>query len=612
MKDFRAPFLRWRAALALSLAAGQAGFAAPAPGQKVGDLAFHDLQGRRYAVSELRRADAIVFLFLSTECPVSRSYTGRINALAEATLPRGVHWFGVNANAMEGPALIRRDAAERGYPFPMVRDDGGRLAKRLGARMNPEAVLLDASGRIRYRGRIDDHKDPSLARSHDLKEAVEAVLAKRAVARPLAPAFGCAIRHGAPRPAVASAGVTFTRDVAPILQRHCQSCHRPREVGPFSLLTYEQAASWAGEIQRVATTRSMPPWKAAHDFGEIDGARRLSDAEIRTLSRWADAGAPKGDPRHMPPPRTFRSGWALGTPDLILEPSESYALEATGKDVYRHFILPAEFKEETWVTAMEVAAQNRSVVHHVIAYLDPQGKSLALDAADPGPGYSTSGGGPGFFPAPWLGGWAPGNSPRFTPPGSAVRIAPGSRIVLQVHYHKSGKPETDRTRIGLHFAKGPVEKRVRVAPILNLGFEIPPGASRHEVTARMRLPSDVHAHSITPHMHLLGREMTLTATLPDGTVKPLVRVPDWDFRWQETYPFKAPIALPSGTLVELKAIYDNSEGNRNNPHRPLKPVRWGEETTDEMCIAFLTYTVDSEHLSVNPSAAGVTDAIESQ
>lgn len=581
-------------------------------GKKVGALVFQDLSGKRHTSADWRTAKAVVFLFLSTECPVSHAYTPRLIALAREYAPRGVHWFGVNANYQESVGRVLRDAEERGFPFPIVKDRDCRLTDRLGARMTPEAVVLDGTGRIRYRGRIDDEKDAAKVRSHDLRAALTALLAGKPVPRAETVAFGCAIRRApAPLP-VAKADVTFTRDVAPILQRHCQGCHRPGDIGPFSLLTYEQAAAWADDIRRVASARTMPPWKAAPDFGEIDGARRLSDAEIATLARWAHLGAPKGDPRQMPPPRKFPIGWALGKPDMILEPEEAYHLEAEGRDVYRHFILPVVFEEEKWVTAMEVQPGNRAVVHHVIAYLDPEGKSLALDAADPGPGYSTSGGGPGFFPALWLGGWAPGNTPRFAPPGTATRIPAGSRIVLQVHYHKNGKPETDRTRIGLHFAKGPVERRLRVAPVLNLGLEIPAGAERHEVTARLRIPVDVHVYGAMPHMHLLGREMKVTATLPDGTEKPLVWVPDWDFRWQETYWFKQPISLRRGTLVQLTAYYDNSEKNPNNPHRPPRVVRWGEETTDEMCIAFLIYTVDSERLTTSTPAAAVpqTDEIE--
>jgi hypothetical protein len=377
-------------------------------------------------------------------------------------------------------------------------------------------------------------------------------------------------------------------------------------------MTYDQAAAWAPDIKRVTAARMMPPWKAAHGFGDLAGERRMPDHEIATIARWVDAGAPEGNRRHMPPPRTFPQGWGLGEPDMVLEPEETYRLEAEGKDVYRNFVLPVVFKEERWVTATEVAAQNRGVVHHVIAYIDPEGKSPALDAADSGPGFSSTGAGAGFFPALWLGGWAPGNKPYFTPSGTAVRIPAGSRIVLQVHYHKSGKPETDRTRIGLHFAKGPVDKRMRIFPILNLGMEVPPGAERHEVTATLRLPMNVHTYSVTPHMHLLGREMKVTATLPDGTVKPLIWIPDWNFNWQETYPFREPIPLPRGTKISLTAYYDNSEKNPNNPNRPPKSVRWGEETTDEMCIAFLTYTVDGEHLtrSAQAGSSAETDGIE--
>jgi len=212
----------------------------------------------------------------------------------------------------------------------------------------------------------------------------------------------------------------------------------------------------------------------------------------------------------------------------------------------------------------------------------------------------------------WLGGWAPGNTPRFAPPGTAARIPKGSRIVLQVHYHKNGKPETDRTRIGLHFAKSPVEKRLRVAPVLNMGFEIPPGAERHEVKASMTIPTDIHLHSVIPHMHLLGRDIKLTATLPDGRALPLVWLPDWDFNWQETYAYREPLALPKGTRIQLTAYYDNSEKNPHNPHNPPKAVRWGDETTDEMCIAFLGYTVDDENLTVSAKvgSGSTEDGIE--
>jgi mono/diheme cytochrome c family protein len=581
-------------------------------GRPVGDFVFQDLSGKRYTRAELRGGKAVAFLFLSTECPVSKRYGTRVASLAREYAPRGVRWFVVNANRQESAAEVARDAQERGFPCPVVKDTHNRLADVLGARMTPEAVVLDSAGVLRYRGRIDDNVDLDRVQSQDLRLALDALIAGQAVPRAEAPAFGCAIRRETPH--VAKGIVTFTRDVAPILQERCQSCHRPGEVGPFPLLTYEQAAAWAPEIKRTTAARLMPPWKAAHGFGEFLGERRMQEAEIATIARWVDAGAPEGDRRAMPPPRTFPQGWALGEPDMVLEPEATYHLAAEGRDVYRNFVLPVVFKEERWVTATEVAAQNRAIVHHVIAYIDPEGQSVALDAQDPEPGFTSTGAGAGFSPALFLGGWAPGNKPHLAAPGTAVRIPAGSRLVLQVHYHKSGKPETDRTRIGLHLAKGPVEKRIRIAPVLNQRMEVPAGAARQEVTATMRLPMDAHAYSITPHMHLLGREMKVTATLPDGTVKPLIWIPDWNFNWQETYLFREPVALPRGTKIDVTAYYDNSEQNPNNPNRPPKTVRWGEETTDEMCIAFLTYTVDSEHLtqSAQAGAPSKADAIESR
>jgi len=592
------------AVLALSMS-GPAQAAATI-GRPVGDFGFKDLTGKRYTRTGLRGGKAVVFVFLSTECPVSKRYGTRVVELAREYAPRGVRWFAVNANRQESAEEVAQDAAQRGFPCPVVKDTGNRLADVLGARMTPEAVVLDGAGVLRYRGRIDDNVDTTKVQSSDLSRALDALIAGRPLPRAEAPAFGCEIRRQTPH--VAGGEITFTRDVAPILQEQCQSCHRPGEVGPFPLLTYEQAAAWAQEIKRTTTARIMPPWKAAHGFGDLAGERRMPDGEIATLTRWVDGGAPEGDPRRMPPPRTFPQGWALGEPDMVLEPDESYHLAAEGKDVYRNFVLPMVFKDERWVTATEVAAQNRAVVHHVIAYIDPEGKSVALDAADPGPGFTSTGGSAGFSPALWLGGWAPGNKPHFTPTGTAVRIPAGSRIVLQVHYHKSGKPETDRTRIGIHFASGPVDKRMRIFPVLNLGLEVPPGAERHKVTATLRVPMDVHAYSVTPHMHVLGREMKVTATLPDGTVKPLIWIPDWNFNWQETYPFREPVFLPRGTKIDVTAYYDNSEKNPNNPNRPPKTVRWGEETTDEMCIAFLTYTVDGEHLTRSAQAGSASPA----
>lgn len=385
--------------------------------------------------------------------------------------------------------------------------------------------------------------------------------------------------------------LTYARDVAGIIEKNCAVCHHAGEVAPFPLVTYQDVKKRAKQIAIVTSSRFMPPWKA-DSHGEFLDERRLTDEQIATIQAWADEGAPLGDAKDLPPTPTFKSGWKLGPPDQVVGLTEPYKLSAEGRDVYRCFVIPTDGKEDRYLSAIEVHPGNRNIVHHLIAYVDTSGQARKMDAADPGPGYTSSGGGPGFLPAGFLGGWAPGNETRRLPDGVGNLLPKGADIVLEVHYHKSGKPETDQTQVGLYFAKGPVQKRIHQLLVLNPFFRIPPGEKHYEVTASMPVFKDITVLGITPHMHLLGRDMKVTAKLPDGTVKPLVSVPDWDFNWQLTYAYRQPVKLPKGTVVNLVAHYDNSDDNPRNPNHPLRAVGWGEQTTDEMCIAFLGYTVD--------------------
>lgn len=617
----RAGLLLMLSALGLPvIAAWSSAAGARATAAKVGTPAagFRDLDGRSHALLQPAELPA-VYLFLATECPVSNVYTPRILALAKEYRGRGVRFFGIYSNAHERAPEIRRHAAERAYPFPIVRDDG-RLAAGLGAKVTPEAVLLDRSGAVRYRGRIDDNRDPAQVTTHDLQAALDAVLAGRKVARAETPAFGCTILMGQTAGRADTAGksasaskqqgprVTYTQHVASILQQNCVVCHRRGEVAPFALETYPQAVVWAKAIKSYTASRKMPPWKA-DSHGEFHDERRLTQAEIATLGAWADAGAPYGDPRRLPPPPRFRAGWKLGQPDMIVEMPESYALAADGRDIYRCFVIPTDLAEDRWVSAIEVQAGNRAVVHHVLAFLDTSGAARKLDAADPGVGYTnpTPGNAPGFQPAGLLGVWAPGNEPRHLPAGVGNRLPKGADIVLEVHYHKNGKPESDRTRFGVYFAQGPIEKGLRRTAVFNLGLRIPADAASHEVPAGWTLPEDITLLDVFPHMHLIGRAMKAKAILPDGQEKLLVDVPDWDFNWQLTYTFKEPLKLPKGTRIAVTARYDNSAGNPNNPNKPPREMKWGEQTTDEMCALLLDYTRDAERLTAaRPAPPGAS------
>lgn len=558
-------------------------------GQAPEEFAFRDVQGNEHTLGP-PQALAAVYLFLSTQCPVSNLYTSRILELDRRYRPRGIKFFGVYSNSYETVAGVREHARDRGFRFPIVKDSGA-LATRLGAAMTPAAIVLDSKGCIRYRGRIDDNKDASEVRSHDLQAALDALLTVRPILSPETSTFGCAIQSMASASAK-QARITYVRDAAPILHKHCVVCHRAGEVGPFSLETYAQAATWAKQIKSYTQKRTMPPWKA-DSHGEFYDERRLTEGEIATLAEWADEGAPLGESNNSPALPSFSSGWKLGSPDHVAEMPETFSVPADGKDIYQCFVIPTDFDEDRYVSATEVQPGNRSVVHHVLIYLDTSGEARKLDAADPAPGFTnpTPGNAPGFQSVGLLGGWAPGNEARTLPSGVGIRLPKGADMVLEVHYHKTGKVERDRTRFGIHFVRGAVEKSVEIAFVGTREIRIPPHDSGHVIETSGRLLEDeISIHSVTPHMHMIGRSMLVRAVLPNGTVKRLIYIPDWDFNWQITYHFKDPVKLPKGAYLNVVARYDNSAENPHNPTKPPREVKWGEQTTDEMCVAFFGIT----------------------
>jgi hypothetical protein len=379
--------------------------------------------------------------------------------------------------------------------------------------------------------------------------------------------------------------VTYTKDIAPIVWKNCTGCHRPGEIGPFPLMNYQDAAKRADFLKDVVAKRKMPPWKAEPGFGEFHDVRRLSDAEIATIGRWADDGAEEGNPNDLPAMPRFSAGWQLGEPDLVLKMPEAYEVPAAGRDVFRCFVIPTGLTEDRAVAAVEFRPGNRRVVHHALYFLDSSDQARKKDEQDPLPGYASFGG-VGIVPTGALGGWAPGAQPRRLPDGVGRLLRKGSDLVLQIHYHPDGKPESDQSSVGIYFTTTPASgtKVVMGLPISNNRIRIPAGNASEQITAEFTLPVDVHAYGITPHMHWLGKQMKVTATLPDGTSRPLIWIKDWDFNWQGLYVYAAPVALPKGSRITVEAVYDNSDKNPKNPNRPPKDVRFGEQTTDEMCL----------------------------
>lgn len=409
--------------------------------------------------------------------------------------------------------------------------------------------------------------------------------------------------------ALAASAPTFDKDIAPIVFKNCAVCHRPGEVAPFSLLTYRDVSKRAKQIARVTNERIMPPWKAEAGFGEFANDRHLTLQEIALFQEWVKSGSAEGDAVDLPVVPTFPEGWTLGTPDVVLEPDEDYTLAAEGSDIYRCFVVPTKLTEDHYLSAIEVRPGNRKVVHHVIIHFDTTGRARELDAQDPGPGY-TAFGGIGFKSGGTLGGWAPGNYSSFLPDGIGRFLPKNADLVLQVHYHRSGKIEKDRTQVALYFSKKPVDKRIRSFPLAKFSLRIPAGDSNYVVHASLPVKFNATVYRVTPHMHLLGKDMKVTATLPDGTVIPMVHVQNWDFNWQTGYDFKTPFHLPPGSKIDLEARYDNSSDNPLNPNNPPRLVTWGEQTTDEMCIAFINFTIDHEHITRGISIPSRRGAME--
>jgi len=385
---------------------------------------------------------------------------------------------------------------------------------------------------------------------------------------------------------------TFATDIAPIIYKHCTTCHRPGEAAPFSLLSYDDAKKRADTLALMVQKRIMPPWKAVKGYGSFHDENYLSDDQIETVNAWAKAGAPRGPADKEPKPPTFSSEWALGTPDMILQSKRPFKLSSEGEDVYRHFIIDPGNKETIYVTAMDVKPGNRKIVHHVIAFLDSRGQAEKIQARrDDGQEGYNSFGSPGFIPQGSLGGWAPGLQARHLPTGAAFELKPGTKIVLQVHYHPSGKAESDQTRVGLYLSKEPTKKGVNIAWMANPMFRLKAGEAEAKVQLQFPVPVAVTIYGVMPHMHLLGKEMKAWAVLPDKKEIPLVWVKDWDFNWQFTYAFKEPIKLPAGSQIHVTGTYDNSDSNPRNPNRPPKEVRWGEQTTDEMFLLVGLFSV---------------------
>ena len=415
-----------------------------------------------------------------------------------------------------------------------------------------------------------------------------------------------------PMAALAAGAPTFSKEVAPILYKNCVSCHRPGEIAPMSLLTYEQARPWAKSIREKVASGQMPPWHASQPHGTFANDRRLTDQEKNTLIAWVDAGAPQGERADMPAMPQFAEGWEIGKPDLVLSMAKPYDVPASGTIAYQFFTIPTNFTEDKWVQAIELRPGTRSVVHHILAFVREPGKpaetpayTMVLPRMPRLPASREGNRAPqnqDANPGTLIATTAPGTNALIFEPGSALRIPAGASILFQMHYTANGKAATDQSSIGLIFAKGTPQREIRTGSFYNPLMKVPAGATDQAVDCAIEFTEDTHITALFPHTHLRGKSWEYRLIYPDGQSQVVLSVPKYDFNWQTYYVFTTPLVAPKGSRLEATAHYDNSVNNKWNPD-PKIDVRWGEQTWQEMQYSGITYYVDRPAGSASESAA---------
>lgn len=387
--------------------------------------------------------------------------------------------------------------------------------------------------------------------------------------------------------------VTFNKDIAPLVWKHCAGCHRPGEVAPFSLLTFHEVAKRAGQIQEVTAQQIMPPWKPVPGHGEFANGRRLTADEIALVAAWVTGGAQEGNPADLPAAPAFPEGWQLGKPDLVITLAEPVEVPAEGRDVYQNVILPFQLPTGKYLKAVQFRPSNPRVVHHAVVSYDTSGRARTLDAADPAVGFKLSNPVGRFLPGT-LAIWTPGHAAVPLPEGLSMPWPEKADMLLNLHLHPSGKPETEQSSLGFYFTDQPPQHSTLDLILIDKNINIPPGEKEYRCQDSCVLPIDMDVMSIFPHMHMIGKQIKITATLPDGSQQPLLWIDDWDFNWQNLYECAQPVRLPKGTRVTLETTHDNSADNPHNPKHPPQRVTWGEQTFNEMSLAFISLSPASD------------------
>lgn len=559
-------------------------------GQKIPAFKLHDFRGAEHDAAEWNKNELTVVAFVGVECPLAKLYGPRLVELAEKYQTQKVAFVAIDANEQDTLVEMGRYARDSKIEFPFLKDPANRIADQFGARRTPEVFVLDRNQVVRYRGRIDDQFGVGFSRKEpkrqDLAIALDELLADKAVSESETNAVGCHIgrvHRGTPH-----GDITYARQIAPLIQNHCVTCHRAGEIGPFELNTHADVVNWSSTIREVVKDERMPPWHAKSDAGTFENDRRLTDQEKKLLFDWIDNGMPEGDSKDLPEPKQFVDGWQIPKPDLVLEMKKPYTIPATGTVEYQYFEIGTPFEEDKWVVASEARPGNRSVVHHLILFYVPPNFQRRVEEASLRNSIAT---------------FAPGIPAWTAPKGMARRIPAGSKLYLQAHYTPNGVETTDLSKMGFVFTDAKsVEKELMTEAVVNMRLRIPANEDNVLMKAEYRTPRDIQLISFLPHMHLRGKAFRIESEDASGNRKLLLDVPRYDFNWQNTYIFKQPVTLNKGSKLHCSAWYDNSDKNPSNPD-PTKTVTWGDQTWEEMLVAQFESVLVDQDLRSNDRAA---------
>lgn len=559
-------------------------------GRYIPDASASDLSGKPVSWRSARGEQLTVIALTSITCPLSKKFAPALARIEAAYAGKGVKFVHVNVSGQDTAAEMQEQVESLALKGLYLDDKDQNLISILNAKTTTEVFVVDAANTLVYRGAISDQYGVGF--SHDaprqryLEIALDSVLAGQSPTIAATSAPGCAIEPAKAK--IRSTPITYTKDIARIVQNSCVECHRSGGVAPFALDTFESVSNRATMIANVTDKGIMPPWFAAPNAKHANpwaNDRSLSEGDKVAIADWVDAGKPLGDKADMPLVRTFsKTEWSIGKPGAIFQLPSPIAIKADGVMPYQIVTVATELTEDKWVKGVQIIPTDKSVVHHVLVYVLPE-EALHDAAARRRATIDEAG---GFFAA-----YVPGNDAVIYPQGMAKRLPKKSVLGFQIHYTPNGKATTDQMRIGFLFGDEAPTHLVRTVGIAARSLNIPAGAANHEVKATLPVLFDAKILAFMPHMHVRGKAFRYEIATQGGTRDMLLDIPRYDFNWQLRYLLKEPLDAPKGSTLHATAWYDNSPGNPANPD-PTKTVRWGQQTYDEMMLGYVEYYVVNE------------------